>query len=115
MESSDLMAPVDKLRADREAQAPDAYDHQPKIVLDGEGPLLLDSGVSLAPLTITYQAYGELNAHKSNAILICHALTGDQYVSGVHPVTGRPGWWDNVVGPGRPLDTDHYFVLTINY
>ena len=115
MESSDLMAPVDKkLRADREAQAPDAYDHQPKIVLDGEGPLLLDSGVSLAPLTITYQAYGELNAHKSNAILVCHALTGDQYVGGVHPVTGRPGWWDNVVGPGRPLDTDRYFVLCAN-
>mgnify|MGYP000011695916 FL=1 len=114
MESSDLMAPVDQSMADREAHAPDAFNHQPKIVLDGEGPLLLDSGVSLAPLTITYQAYGELNAHKSNAILVCHALTGDQYVGGVHPVTGRPGWWDNVVGPGRPLDTDRYFVLCAN-
>ena len=114
MESSDLMAPADKPMVDRETNIPETFNHQPKIVLDGEMSLLLDSGVTLAPLTIAYQTYGELNADNSNAILVCHALTGDQYVAGIHPVTGRPGWWDNVVGPGLPLDTDRYFVLCAN-
>ena len=114
MESSDLMAPADKPMVDREVHTPETFNHQPKIVLDGEMSLLLDSGVTLAPLTIAYQTYGELNADNSNAILVCHALTGDQYVTGIHPVTGRPGWWDNVVGPGLPLDTDRYFVLCAN-
>ena len=108
------MTPVDKPMADREEHAPDVFNHQPKIVLGGESPLLFDSGVSLAPVTIAYQTYGQLNPQKSNAILVCHALTGDQYVAGTHPVTGRPGWWDNVVGPGCPLDTDHYFILCAN-
>jgi homoserine O-acetyltransferase len=62
----------------------------------------MDAGVSLSPLTIAYQTYGELNAAKSNAILICHALTGDQHVANTHPITGKPGWWHNMVGPGRP-------------
>jgi homoserine O-acetyltransferase/O-succinyltransferase len=77
-------------------------------------PLKMDSGAALAPLTIAYQTYGELNAAKSNALLICHALTGDQHVANQHPVTGRPGWWETMVGPGRPFDTDRFFVICPN-
>jgi homoserine O-acetyltransferase/O-succinyltransferase len=77
-------------------------------------PLRLDSGAALAPLTIAYQTYGALNAAKSNALLICHALTGDQHVANLHPVTGRPGWWETMVGPGRPFDTDRFFVICPN-
>ncbi len=77
-------------------------------------PLKLESGQLIAPLSIAYQTYGTLNADKSNAILICHALTGDQYVADVHPVTRKPGWWEKLVGPGKPVDTDHFFVICSN-
>jgi homoserine O-acetyltransferase/O-succinyltransferase len=77
-------------------------------------PLALDSGVSLGPVTIAYQTYGTLNAAKSNAILVCHALTGDQYVAEPHPVTGKPGWWDVLAGPGKVLDTNRYFLICAN-
>ena len=79
-----------------------------------DAPLVLDCGASLAPLEIAYQTYGTLNAARSNAILVCHALTGDQYVASTHPLSGRPGWWNTIVGPGRPVDTDHYFVICAN-
>jgi homoserine O-acetyltransferase len=77
-------------------------------------PLRLDSGAVLTPFTIAYQTYGTLNADRSNAVLVCHALTGDQHVANIHPVTGKPGWWETVVGPGRPVDTDRYFVICSN-
>ena len=77
-------------------------------------PLRLDCGVDLAPFQIAYQAYGQLNADRSNAILICHALTGDQHVANVHPVTGKSGWWQTLVGPGKPIDTDRYYVICSN-
>jgi homoserine O-acetyltransferase/O-succinyltransferase len=77
-------------------------------------PLKMDAGVSLSPLTIAYQTYGELNADKSNAILVCHALTGDQHVANQHPITGKPGWWHTMVGPNRPIDTNRYFVIASN-
>ena len=77
-------------------------------------PLPLDSGHLLAPLTLAYQTYGALNDAKSNAILICHALTGDQFVAEPHPITGKPGWWADIIGPGRPLDTDRYFLICVN-
>jgi homoserine O-acetyltransferase/O-succinyltransferase len=78
-------------------------------------PLLLDGGASLSQYTIAYQTYGRLNADRSNAILICHALTGDQYAGpGKHPVTGKEGWWSTVVGPGKVLDTDRYFLICAN-
>ena len=77
-------------------------------------PLPLDAGVSLAPFQIAYQTYGTLNADRSNAILVCHALTGDQHVANVNPVTGKPGWWSMMVGPGLPIDTDRYFVICSN-
>jgi len=77
-------------------------------------PLALDSGQSLATYNIAYQTYGKLNAERSNAILICHALTGDQYVAEPHPVTGKPGWWDILAGPGKVLDTERYFLIGTN-
>jgi homoserine O-acetyltransferase len=77
-------------------------------------PLRLDSGREITPLTIAYQTYGTLNVDKSNAILICHALTGDQHVANRHPVTGKDGWWTTLVGPGKPIDTDRFFVICAN-
>jgi homoserine O-acetyltransferase/O-succinyltransferase len=77
-------------------------------------PLELDSGASLCPYTIAYQTHGTLNADRSNAILICHALTGDQYVAEPHPVTGKPGWWSTLAGPGKTLDIDRYFLICAN-
>ena len=94
----------------READEP----HSKVVRFPDTQPLAMDAGVLLAPLTIAYQTYGELNAAKSNAVLICHALTGDQHVANVHPVTGKPGWWETMVGPGRPIDTDRYFVICSN-
>ncbi len=79
-----------------------------------DAPLALDGGANLAPFTIAYQAYGKLNATKSNTVLICHALTGDQHAANTHPITGKPGWWETMVGPGRPIDTDKYFVICSN-
>ena len=76
--------------------------------------LYLDSGGTLAPLSVAYQTYGTLDAAKANAVLVCHALTGDQHVANVHPVTGKPGWWSTMVGPGRPIDTDRFFVICSN-
>ena len=77
-------------------------------------PLRLDSGAVLAPLEMAYRTYGTLNADKSNAVLICHALTGDQYVASTHPMTGKPGWWTTVVGPGLPLDPQRHFIICPN-
>jgi homoserine O-acetyltransferase len=77
-------------------------------------PLRLDAGVELAPFQVAYKTYGELNAQRSNAILICHALSGDQYVIGTHPATGKPGWWESLVGPGKPIDTDRFFIICPN-
>jgi len=78
------------------------------------GGLTLDCGRALASVTAAYRTYGTLNADKSNAILICHALTGDQYVAEPNPETGKPGWWQIMVGPGKPIDTDRYFVICTN-
>ncbi len=93
-----------------------AIDDPGKRVVLGEAEKLpLDSGESLGPFTIAYQTYGTLNAEKSNAILITHALTGDQYVAdAVHPVTGKEGWWTMLVGPGKPIDTNRFFVICSN-
>jgi homoserine O-acetyltransferase len=86
----------------------------PSVVFPDDTPLRLESGQFLAPLTIAYETYGTLNAAKSNAILLCHALTGDQYAASTHPVTGKPGWWETLVGPGKPVDTDRFFVICPN-
>ena len=68
----------------------------------------------LPRVTVAYRTYGTLDTARANAILICHALTGDQYVAETHPLTGKPGWWNAVVGPGKPIDTDRFFVVCAN-
>ena len=77
-------------------------------------PFVLECGSSLPGITVAYRTYGTLDAERANAILVCHALTGDQFVAEAHPVTGKPGWWNQVVGPGRPVDTDRFFVICSN-
>lgn len=74
----------------------------------------LDCGIAFTPITVAYQTYGKLNQERSNAVLICHALTGDQFAAEPHPLTGKQGWWDLMIGKGKPLDTDRYFVICIN-
>ena len=86
-------------------------DHQRALFAEG---LALDCGMVIAPMAVAYETYGTLNAARTNAVLVCHALTADQYVSATHPLTGRPGWWDTIVGPGLPLDTDRYFLICAN-
>jgi len=88
-----------------------SIEHQHVVFEDG---LALECGVTLPHLVVAYRTYGRLNGQRANAVLICHALTGDQYVAETHPVTGKPGWWDMVVGPGLPIDTDRYFVICAN-
>ncbi|MEP9375680.1 homoserine O-acetyltransferase [Aquabacter sp. CN5-332] len=97
-------------RARREADEP----HSPVVRFGRNKPLRLDAGVALTDLQIAYQTYGEPNAGRTNAILVCHALTGDQHVANVNPVTGKPGWWETLVGPGKPIDTERFFVICAN-
>lgn len=77
-------------------------------------PLLLESKAILTQFTIAYQVYGKLNREKSNAILICHALSGDAHAAGVDPESGKKGWWETLIGPGKAFDTDRYFVICSN-
>lgn len=77
--------------------------------------LVLESGQKLGPVTVAYETYGELNRDKSNAILICHALSGDAHVAFWHAEDdAKPGWWDIMVGPGKAFDTDKYFIICSN-
>ncbi|MDR3375236.1 MAG: homoserine O-acetyltransferase [Ancalomicrobiaceae bacterium] len=102
----------DALEAARRREA----DHPSSSVIRfGEDePLQLDGGVVLAPWQIAYQTYGTLDDERRNAVLVCHALTADQHVHNVHPVTAKPGWWNLMVGPGKPIDTDRFFVICAN-
>jgi homoserine O-acetyltransferase len=77
-------------------------------------PLPLDSGAALQGVEIAYKTYGRLNADRSNAVLICHALTLDQHVASPHPSSGKPGWWARMVGPGRPIDPQRHFIVCSN-
>ncbi len=83
-------------------------------VLELPDPLPLDGGQRLEGVRIAYEAYGTLNAARDNAIFVAHATTGDQHVASPHPITGKPGWWDRTVGPGKPIDTDRFYVLCAN-
>src|SRR3979409_1432167 len=104
------IVPDAEVRA-READAP----RDSQIARFGsDRPLKLDAGVELSPFQIAYKTYGTLNAARSNAVLICHALTGDQHAANNNPVTGKPGWWETLVGPGRAIDTGRYFVISPN-
>ena len=76
--------------------------------------LELDSGQTLAPVDVAYETYGEINAERSNAVLILHAFSGDAHAAGISAETGRPGWWDNMIGPGKAFDTHRYFVISSN-
>jgi homoserine O-acetyltransferase len=78
-------------------------------------PLELESGERLEQFDLAYETYGTLNAERSNAVLVCHALSGDQHAAGFHSMEDRkPGWWDNMIGPGKPLDTERFFVISVN-
>ena len=74
----------------------------------------LGGGATLGPVDVAYQSYGALNGAKSNAILVLHAFSGDAHAAGISPETGKPGWWDNMIGPGKALDTNKYFVICSN-
>ena len=76
--------------------------------------LVLESGEKLGPVTLAYETYGNLNAEKSNAVLILHALSGDAHAAGFHDGDADPGWWDDMIGPGRAFDTDRYFIICSN-
>src|SRR5262249_48185716 len=76
--------------------------------------LSLDCGVTLAPVEVAYETYGELNSKRNNAILVLHAFSGDAHAAGESEDLGQPGWWDNMIGPGKGFDTDKYFVICSN-
>src|SRR6201986_5325104 len=109
------MGAHDTLTLDHSDRANEAdHPHSPVVRFGADKALRLDAGIGLSPFQIAYQTYGTLNAQRSNAVLICHALTGDQHAANVHPVTHKPGWWETMVGPGRPIDTDRYFAICPN-
>jgi homoserine O-acetyltransferase len=83
-------------------------------ILATETPLKLDCGAEISSFPVAFQTYGELSADKSNAVLVCHGLTGDQYAASTHPVTGKPGWWESLIGPGKTIDTNQYYVIATN-
>jgi homoserine O-acetyltransferase/O-succinyltransferase len=104
------MAALRARKSNKEADQPSS----PVLYFGADKPLKLDAGLVLSPFQIAYQTYGQLNADKSNAILICHALTGDQHVANTNPVTGKPGWWEVLIGPGKIVDTERFFVICPN-
>ncbi|MCB0905939.1 MAG: homoserine O-acetyltransferase [Nocardioidaceae bacterium] len=90
---------------------PTADPRQWVVLFDGDDPLVLDGGATLTHVEVAYETWGELNEDASNAVFVCHALTGDSHASGDEE---RPGWWDTMVGPGKPVDTDRFFVVCPN-
>jgi homoserine O-acetyltransferase/O-succinyltransferase len=88
---------------------------QQVVLCEPPNELYLQSGRILGPIEVTYETYGELSPERNNAILVCHALSGDAHAAGRHAASDRkPGWWDPMIGPGRPLDTERYFVISSN-
>ncbi len=87
---------------------------QRAVLFGPDDPLLLESGAALAPVEVAYETYGTLDADGGNAVFVLHALTGDAHAAGHHGDPERRGWWDNLIGPGRPLDTDRLFVICPN-
>jgi len=99
-----------RLLAADQANTPTSQVHR----FGPDQPLKLDAGVDLSPFQIAFQTYGTLNEARSNAIVVCHALTGDQHAANEHPVTGKGGWWDMLIGPGKIVDTNRFFVICSN-
>ena len=84
-------------------------------LFESPNELPLVAGAKLGPVRVAYETYGELSAARDNAIFVCHALTGDAHMAGLHsPTDKKPGWWDELVGPGRGLDTNRYFIICAN-
>jgi len=108
--------PTETLIASQEADSRRESDTPSSLVakFGADKPLRLDCGVDLSPFQIGYQTYGTLNADKSNAILLCHALTGDQHAFNRNPLTGKPGWWSTLIGAGKPIDPDKHFIICSN-
>ncbi len=107
MTDSPLQPPGGALTA-----APRAPD--PRLRIVRPGALKLRRGGQLDPLEVAFETWGTLDADRANAVLVCHALTGDQYVAGDNPVAGTKAWWPAMVGPGRPIDTNRFFVICAN-
>jgi homoserine O-acetyltransferase len=84
------------------------------VLFTEDDPLVLDSGETLFPVEVAYETYGERAADDSNVVVICHALTGDAHAAGHHGDPERVGWWDTLIGPGKPVDTDRLFVISSN-
>ena len=85
-------------------------------VVEADRPMELDCGKKLGPIDVAYETYGELNEAGDNVVYICHALSGDAHVAGFNnPDDKKPGWWDNMVGPGKGIDTNKYFVICSNF
>lgn len=84
------------------------------LTFDDSAPLQLSSGEILAPLTMAFETYGTLNESRTNAVLVCHDFAHDQFVASPNPITGRPAWWPRIVGPGKPIDTNRFFVVCSN-
>lgn len=92
----------------------DAVATQRAVLFDVGDPLVLDNGTELAPVEVVYETYGSLDPAGANAVVLCHALTGDAHAAGHHGDPDRRGWWDALVGPGRAIDTDRWFVVCAN-
>ncbi|WP_366655072.1 homoserine O-acetyltransferase [Fodinicurvata sp. EGI_FJ10296] len=103
---------------DHDSAVTSATDHQDlpgqSVTLAASSPMQLDNGGEIGPFRMAFQTYGRLNEDRSNAVLVCHALTGDQFAMDSHPITGKPGWWSMMIGPGKPIDTERYFVICSN-
>ncbi|MCZ7589229.1 MAG: homoserine O-acetyltransferase [Gaiella sp.] len=84
------------------------------VLFTEDDPLLLESGERLAPVEVAYETYGELDGSASNAVFVCHALTGDAHAAGHHGDPSRVGWWDSLIGPGKPVDTERFYVVCAN-
>lgn len=97
-----------------EAGSVGTVETQHVTLFTADAPLVLASGRTLGPVEVAYETYGTLSADRDNAIFICHALTGDAHAAGFHPGDRKPGWWDNLIGPGKPIDTDRFFVISPN-
>ena len=84
------------------------------VLFTADDPLVLESGATIGPVEVAYETYGTLDDHRSNAVFVHHALTGDAHAAGHHGDPARRGWWDRLIGPGRPIDTDRFFVVSPN-